>query len=114
MTEPNNKKDFSWEKGEVLGDNNSTPVAEVRRHGMAKIVKALHADPKKRKEEREEHLVVQQSKPYKSKTKTPDDEKFIVEEDSSGIADDGDNSAARRLIDAGRKIKGLDRFGKRK
>ncbi len=110
----NNKKQFSWDKGGVLDDDNTQPINEVRRQGLSKLSKALHADPKKRKEEREEILVKVQSKPYKPKTVSPEEQRFIMEESSSGISGDIESSAAKKLIDKGSKFKGLDRFGKKK
>lgn len=114
MSTPREKKDFDWEEGGVIKEEQYAPLGEVRAKGLPKLSKAVHADPKKRKEEREKLIATQQSKPYQPglKKDTPSEGTNIVE--ASGLSDEIENSAAKKLIDTGKKLRGVDRFGHKK
>lgn len=114
MSAPGEKKDFEWQEGGVIGEEQYAPLGDVRAKGRSKLNKAVSADPKKRKEERDKVILSQQSKPYQpSAKKAPESDNTIVVEDS-GLSEEIENSAAKKLIDAGKKIRGLDRFGNKK
>lgn len=110
------EKDFAWEKGAVLDERNSKSVKEVQSAGTPKLVKALHADPILRKEERDKIIRTDQSKPYRelSRTKQKRDETVIIEESQSGLSPHIEDTQAKKLIEPGKKFKGVDRFGKKK
>lgn len=109
------KKKFSWKEGGVLDEKNAVPLGDVRQYGLPKVHKGVAADPVVRKEEREDFLASQGSKRYPN-TKQPahkSDDVVIVEESYSGIIDDVEDSEVKHLTDRGKKIRGLDRFGKK-
>lgn len=109
-----NNKDFDWEEGAVLDDKDYDPVGGVRAQGLPKLNKAVHADPAKRKKQRDQTILSKQSQPYRAQ-KTTEDGSIIIEETQSGLSESGiEESEAKRLIETGKKIKGLDRFGKKK
>jgi hypothetical protein len=105
-------KNFDWKQGQVLDDDNYDPLGDVRVRGLPKLKKATHADPVKRKQEREELILSKQSKPYKSTVKKDDD--LVIEESQSGLSEDYESTEAKKLIDQGGRFKGVDRFGKNK
>ena len=107
-------KSFEWQQGQVLDDDNYDPIGDVRVKGLPKLKKATHADPVKRKQEREELILTKQSKPYKNKVKEEVDDSLIFEESQSGLSEDYESTEAKKLIDQGGRFKGLDRFGKSK
>jgi len=115
MTEKNDKN-FAWEEGEELNDKDYNPLGNVRAKGAPKLKKAIHADPSKRKQERDEDIKRAQAESYKPKIKEEieADDSLIIEESHSGITGEYEDSQAKKLIDPGSKIKGLDRFGKKK
>lgn len=115
MSASDNKgKNFEWQKGQVLDDENYDPLGDVRVKGLPKLKKATPADPAKRKQEREELILSKQSKPYKSKVKEEVDDSLIFEESQSGLSEEYESTEAKKLIDQGGRFKGLDRFGKNK
>lgn len=114
MGDTKEKTDFSWESGEVLNPKNFSPLGGVRSKGLPKLKKAVAADPVLRKEERESFINNEQTKIYKSEPHVPiEEEALIIEESQSGLSGDIENSEAKKLIDPGNKIRGLDRFGKK-
>lgn len=114
MSGSSDKKDINWEAGEVIDNKSYDAVGGIRDHGLPKVNKALPADPKMRKEERDQVLLNQQSKPYQSKTTKTDDGTIIIEETQSGLKGDLEDSKAKKLIDRGKKFRGFDRFGDKK
>lgn len=108
------KKSFSWEKGHVLDESEYAPVGDVSKEGRPKIARAVHADPVLRKKERDIEIRERQNKTYRVHVKKGPDENIIVEDTGSGLLSDAETSAAKKLIETGKKIKGLGRFGKRK
>jgi hypothetical protein len=109
------KEKFLWKEGGVLNDKNAVPLGDVRQHGLPKVNKAVAADPVVRKEEREDFLASSGSRPYPNPKKVPakPDETIIIEESHSGVIDDVEDSEVKHLTDKGKKIRGLDRFGKK-
>ncbi len=114
MANKKNKKDFAWEKGSVIDEDEYAPLGEVIKKGRPKLTQAVHANPALRKKERDALLTEQQSKPYRVRPKKDKDDSIIVEESQSGLSGSVESSAAKKLIESGNKFKGLDRFGKRK
>jgi hypothetical protein len=110
----NKKKSFNWEKGNILDEEEYAPVGDVSKEGRPKIARAVHADPVLRKKERDIELKERQSKTYSARAKKIPDENIIAEDTGSGLLSDTETSAAKKLIDAGGKFKGLGRFGKKK
>lgn len=112
---PSDKKDksFDWKQGQVLDDDDYAPLGDVRAKGLPKLKKATHADPVKRKQEREELILGKQSKPYKSSVKKENDD-LVIEESQSGLSEDYESTEAKKLIDQGERFKGVGRFGKNK
>lgn len=109
------KKDFNWEKGGVLDEESFDPVGDVRVAGLPKLKKATHADPERRKKERDQVLLTKQSQPYQATSDKilPGDDGVIADESQSGLSEKYESSKAKKLIEHGSKIKGLDRFGKK-
>ncbi|MBU0506544.1 MAG: hypothetical protein ABII18_11565 [bacterium] len=116
MAAKTKKEDFEWKKGETLDDKNYTPMGDVRVTGLPKVKRtALHADPEKRKKERDHIILSNQSKPYHEKKKLVEkDTGIIVEESQSGLSEAYEDSRAKKLIDHGKQLRGVDRFGKKK
>ena len=115
MSAPKEKTDFAWEEGCVLDDKNTDPVPEVRAKGLPKLNQAVHADPVKRKEDRDKKILNIQSKLYQHHKNKTSDDAIIIEESQSGLSQDmDDRNEAERLIDKGNRFKGLDRFGQNK
>ena len=115
-TDENKNKKFNWTQGETLSEDNFDPIKEVRAKGLPKLKDAVHSDPKKRKDERDTFITKSQSKSYtSSKNKKVKDDQIIAEESQSGLSesDKFKSEEAKRLIDKGSKIKGIDRFGKK-
>lgn len=108
------KKDFNWEAGETLDDKAIDPVGEVRAQGLPKIKTAVHADPTKRKQERDQVILNKQSAPYQKRTTKKDDGTIIIEETHSGLVEGLEDSKAKKLIDSGKKFRGFDRFSSKK
>lgn len=111
--EPKNSP-FNWQEGDELDDKNYNPLGGVRAKGIPKLKKAVHADPIMRKTERDEAIKRAQNKVYRPEKRTVDDDSLIIEESHSGLTGDYEDSAAKKIIDAGKKIKGVARFGKKK
>lgn len=114
MSSSKTKKNFSWEKGNILDETDYAPVGEVGQEGRPKIARAVHADPVLRKKERDIEIKEKQNKPYRVRVKKGSEEDIIVEDTGSGLLSDIETSAAKKLIETGKKFKGLGRFGKRK
>jgi len=113
MSSSDPKKNFDWQKGKSLDNQDYTHIAEVRKPGQPKLKKALHADPAIRKEERDKIIMGKQSLPYK--TPAPkDDGSIVIEESQSGLSEQVEDSKIKKIIDRSNKIRGLDRFGKKK
>lgn len=110
---PDKKDKFSWREGEVLDEESSAPLADIRQHGLPKISKSIAADPVVRKEEREDYLASQQSRPYHKGSTKKSDDTIIIEESYSGISGEFEDSEVKHLTDKGQRIRGLDRFGKK-
>ncbi|MBF0105094.1 MAG: hypothetical protein HQM16_07170 [Deltaproteobacteria bacterium] len=111
MSFPEKKNDFQWEEGQVLDNKDVAPVHEVRSKGLPKLSKAVHADPVKRKEERDKAILNTQSRVYSSKTRKQKDNDIIIEETHSGLSANIEKDDTKRLMDKGQRIRGLDRFG---
>ena len=108
------KKDFNWESGETLDDKTYDALGDVKAQGLPKIKQAVHADPELRKKSRDELIQTKQTQSYQKKTVKKDDGTIVIEETHSGLLEGLENSKAKRLIDTGKKIKGVDRFGNKK
>lgn len=108
------KEKFSWKEGGVLDEKSSEPLGDVRQHGLPKISKSVAADPVTRKEEREDYLASQQSQSYQKRTPAKkSDGTIIIEESHSGISGEFEDSEVKHLTDKGKKMRGLDFFGKK-
>ena len=116
MSATKKNKSFDWEKGNTLDDKeNYSPMGDVRVKGLPKLKRALHADPETRKKERDNIILNKQSKPYKAPSPKDKEKPFIVEESQSGLSDqEYEDSKVKKLIDHGKKFRGVDRFGKKK
>lgn len=110
------KKEFEWRQGDVLDDSNTSPVEEVRKHGLPKVGKSVAAKPEVRKAEREDYLATHQSESYRKtqdKRQQPD-HSIIVEEKEARLPDHVEDSEARRLTETSeKKFKGVERFGEK-
>lgn len=106
----NQNPQFDWEEGKEISEANSQAIGNVRAKGFTKLKKAVPADPEVRKKEREEKLLSDQSRPYKV-TEPQSDEELIIEESQSGLSEEFENTEAKRLIDTGKKFRGVERFG---
>lgn len=117
MSNPQDKKPFHWENGDTLDADAGDAVEEVRRKGLPKISKAVHADPAARKENRDRFLKEKQAQPY-SKTSSEEidfhDDSVIAEETHSGLSQDFEKSDVKRLIDKGQPLRRAGLFGNRK
>lgn len=122
MSSSNDKKKFEWEQGGTLDEKNTKPLGGVRARGIPKLKKAVAADPSIRKEERESFILKEQSQSYQEIAKKEQelDGTVVIEESTSGLSGDIEDSVAKKLIDPGKKLKGLgkfkdpEKFGKKK
>lgn len=111
------KKEFDWEEGGTLGEENFSPLGGIRARGLSKIHNAPAKDPQVRKQEREKYLAGAQSRTYQSPESKPvdiNDPQWIAESDGdiSGVHDTSD--AFKRLTEAKHTGKTpFDRFGKK-
>ena len=98
------KKDFNWEPGASLSQDDYDPFGNVRETGFSKLADGIHADPVQRKEARGKKLA-------RKEKAAPS--QILVEESDSGLKENFTPSEASRLI---RKestgIKGILRFDK--
>jgi len=114
MSPTKENKDFEWEQGGILDEKNTAPLGGIRSKGMPKLKDAVHADPILRKEKRDKIILDDQSKEYHPIKITEPETDIIIEESQSGLSQDIEDTAAKKLIDTGKKLKGIDRFGKKK
>ncbi len=115
MSAQKHKKSFDWQDGETLDDKeNYSPMGDVRATGMPKLKKAVPADPVTRKKERDAKILAEQSLPLQKIRKPQKEGEIIIEESQSGLSGDFEDSQVRKIIDHGKKLRGVDRFGKKK
>lgn len=112
MAPTREKEQFEWEKGSVLDEENTKPLGGVRARGIPKLKKAVFADPVLRKKERDQFILKEQSKSYReiAKEEKDNDQTLVIEESTSGLTGEYKDSAAKKLIDTGKKFKGIEKF----
>lgn len=104
MAPKGKKKNFSWEKGSQLSQDEYDALGNVRDVGFNKLADGIYADPVKRKEARGKRL---------SGSAKLTDRGFFKEESESGLHEEYTPSEASRLIrKESRGFKGIQRFKK--